>query len=110
MLTSRADTWVGPYNQASRRPRVRSRRDEHQNRYLRENCISRLFTRVLLMTPKLTLPSVPFGLPHCGVLSALNASHRSWSCCPCRRRNDLASERSSVLSPGPTTRLRGELP
>src|SRR5438552_1699661 len=81
-----------------------------QNVYLREIGISRLFCRVLLMMPKFELPSVPLGFPHCGVLKALNASHRNCSCRPFCTENDLASERSTTFSPGPTTGFRAELP
>src|SRR5213592_3007726 len=87
-----------------------ARRERPQNVYLREICISRLFCRVLLMMPKFELPSVPLGFPHCGVLKALNASHRNCSCRPVCTENDLASERSTTFSPGPTTGLRAELP
>src|SRR5216117_2699691 len=64
------------------RPSGRPDEKPPQNVYLREICISWLFCRVLLMMPKFELPSVPLGFPHCGVLKALNASHRNCSCCP----------------------------
>ena len=77
--------------------------------YFSDSCISRA-APALLMIPKFVLPSVPFGLFQLTQLNALNASIRNWIWRRSRMSNDLASERSTTLRPGPTTGLRGDVP